>query len=325
MKRLPRAQRGLTIVELMIGLAIGLVVSLAASALYLASSETSRATKSLGDVNETGKLALDMIGRELEKAGFYPAQYPGDPAAANTLGAFYNGKAGAKPAYDNGLFGCDNAKFLPGTHVCDAAAANAPDSIVINYYATPEFGATSLMGNSNDCNRKAVSNDPDNAARAAAGQPLYVSNRFALSDTESFASGDVGNAKVTARSLACHGNGSGMDTVYEKQLLGIEDMSFRYGVTKTASNETPNEFLTATQVAALAVFGGETAWRSVTAVKVCIVVKSTDKGRTEDKTGSERTYVDCRGTTQTMPSADRAIYKRFERVFAVRNHLHKTL
>lgn len=324
MKTLQRAQRGLTMVELMVGLAIGLIVSLAASALYLASSETSRATKSLGDVNETGKLALDMIGRELEKAGFYPAQYAGDPAVANTLGAFYNGKAGAKPAYDNGLFGCDNATFDPAAHACGAATADAPDSIVVNYYATPEFGATSLMGNSNDCNRKPVSTDADNAARAAAGLPLYVSNKFALAAAEEFQTGDAGGAKVKARSLACHGNGSAA-TTYERHMLGVEDMSFRYGVTTNAANETPNEFVTATQVAALPAFGGTTPWQSVTAVKVCIVVKSIDKGRTEEKTGAERTYVDCRGVEQKMPANDRAIFKRFVRVFAVRNHLHKTL
>lgn len=325
MKTIRRAQRGLTMVELMVGLAIGLAVSLAASALYLASSETARATKSIGDINETGKLALDMIGRELEKAGFYPAQYVGDPASANTLGTFYNGKAGAKPAYDNGLYGCDNATFDPATHACGTAAANAPDSIVINYYATPEFGASSLMGNSNDCNRKAVSNDPDNAARAAAKLPLYVSNRFALSAVEEYKSGDAGGATVKARNLACHGNGSGAATTYEKHLQGVDDMSFRYGVTTSAANETPSDFLTAAKVAALTTFGGTTPWQSVTAVKVCLIVKSVGKGRTEEKTGSERTYVDCQGNTQKMLASDRAIYKRFERVFAVRNHLHKTL
>lgn len=320
-------QRGLTLVELLVGLAIGLIVSLAAAALYMASAETSRAGKAIGDVNETGKLALDMIGRELEKAGFYPAQYPGDPAVANTLGAFFNGKAGAKAAYNNGLFGCDNATFDVSTHACGAATAKAPDSIVINYYATPEFGPTSLMGNSNDCNRKPVSADPDNAARALAKLPLYVSNRFALSAAKEFDTGEMGTVetKVKIRSLACHGNGSGAGTTWEDHFPGVEDMSFRYGLSTAASGETPSRWVTASAVNAATAFSGVTAWQSVTAVKVCIIVKSVDKGRTEEKVGSERTYTDCQGDTKTMGANDRAIYKRFERIYAVRNNLHKTL
>lgn len=320
-----RRARGLTLVELMVGLAIGLVVSLAASALYLASSETSRATRSLGDINETGKLALDIIGRELEKAGFYPAQFPGDPSIANRLGAFFNGKSGGKPAYDNGLFGCDNAKFDPTTNDCETAAAGTPDSIVINYFATPEFGPTSLMGNSNDCNRLAVSGDADNTARAAANLPLFVSNRFALSASETYASGDLASDQVSTRSLACHGNGSAAADPYQRHFQGVEDMSFRYGVAITSLTETPGRYLTATQVKALTTFAAETPWRSVTAVKVCLIVKSAGKGRLEDKAGALRTYVDCQGTTKTIAATDRAMYKRFERIFAVRNHLHKTL
>src|SRR5260221_4524368 len=98
------SQRGVTLVELLVGLTIGLVLSLAASSIYLATTETSRATKAHGDINETGKLALDIVGREIEKAGFYPAQYPTDTTTDKVNGAFTNTKS-ASTIYNAGLYG----------------------------------------------------------------------------------------------------------------------------------------------------------------------------------------------------------------------------
>ncbi|HUG23255.1 PilW family protein [Piscinibacter sp.] len=322
MTTIRHAHRGVTLVELMVGLAIGLIVSLAASALYLATNETARASKALGDINETGKLALDTIGRELQKAGFYPAQYPSNTATPNLMGAFFNGKDVAKPAFSSGLFGCDGAMYDPDTKACAATVEGAPDGIVVNYFATPEFGASALLGNSNDCNRQPVANDPDNAARALAGMPLFVSNRYGLRNTEYDAAD--GN-HVTTRSLACHGNGADAADDHQPHYQGIEDMTIRYGIYSTTASQTPDLFLTATEVTAAGNVGDLTPWQRVTAVKICMLVRSLENARTEDKTGSERTYRDCRGADIKPASGDKFVYKRFERVYAIRNNLTGTL
>jgi len=320
MKTLQRSQRGLTLVELMVGLAIGLVVSLAASALYLATNETARATKAFGDINETGKLALDAIGRELQKAGFYPAQYPIDATRPNVIGAYFNGKAGAKAAFDNGLYGCDGAMYDPVNRACAATTAGKPDSIIVNYFATPEFGPSSLLGNSNDCNRKAVSNDADNAAREAANLPLFVSNRFSLQDT-SYTGPD--GRTITTKSLVCHGNGDDSNEEFGQHFQGIEDMVVRYGVYSNVDTQQADQYLDAAGVIGEGSVGSLSPWQRVTYVKICVLVRSLDNARTEDKAGEERTYRDCRGADVTP--ADKSLYKRFERVYAIRNNLNGTL
>ncbi len=316
-------QRGLTLVELMVGMVIGIVLSLAAAALYLATRETSRTSQSISDVNETGKIALEMIGREIQKAGFYPAQYSfqNTPAYA---GAFHNTKDPAKPIFNTGLFGCDGGNYDPANKACSATAASAPDSIVINYFATPEFGAASLMGNANDCNRRPVSGDAANAAAVAASQPLFVSNRFGILDTATYVDNDKNT--VTVNSLGCHGNGDEAQATAQPAIEGIDDMVIRYGIYGAGINQSPDRFITAAEVNAAGTIGSRTPWQRVTAVSVCIVVRSLAPSRQEDKAGEERTYLNCRDDEPvTLPAGSRFVYKSFQRVYAVRNNLNDVL
>lgn len=315
-------QRGLTLVELMVGLAIGLIVSLAAAALYLGTRESSRATQSNADINDTAKLALDSIGREIQKAGFYPAQYPitNDAEKAAEMATFFNAKKAGTAAFDNGLYGCEGSIFNKTAYTCPSPDSAAPDSIVVNYFAAQEFGGSSSLGNANDCNRKPVSADADNATRAAAipPLPLYVSSRFALQPT-TYTTVDGGRTvTVTTKSLSCHGNGNEAGE-YEMQFTGIEDMVITYGMYSTSTSQSPDVWVRASSVDGKGVVGDVSAWRRVVAVKICIVVRSLQNARTEEKSGSERTYVDCRGNT--IKPTDNYIWKRFERMYAVRNNL----
>ena len=327
LKTAAKAQRGVTLVELMVALVIGLVISLAAAALYLAAQESSRSMRAVGDINETGKIALDMVGREIQKSGFFPRQFssvdqPGG-GSADFFGGFFNGKAGNRDAFANGLFGCDGATYNPTTRACNnPPVPTAPDAIVVNYFSTPEFGPASPLGNFNDCNRQPVSNDADNAARAAAGRPQFVSNRYGLI-TSTYVGPD--NNNVATHSLACHGNGADTAAEHQPMVQGVEDMVIRYGIYGAGAVQSPAEFLTAAQVTAKLPIDGRTAWQRVTAVKVCVLVRSLDAARQEDKAANQRTYRNCRGLDATPPAGDRFIYRRFERIFAVRNNLNASL
>jgi type IV pilus assembly protein PilW len=329
----PMRQTGVGLVELMVGLVIGIVLSMAAAALYLGTRDMSRGSQAITDVNETGKIALEMIGREIQKAGFYPAQYGMNWTTNNdAAGSYYNGEDATKVAFNSGLFGCDGANYDPATMACGTTTAGKPDSIIINYFATPEFGADSLLGNTTDCLRNFVQSSNANASRSAAGLPLFVSNRFGiLAETTSYKDAD-GNT-VSANSLGCHGNGfeSGTSTFSAVPVLqGIDDLVIRYGLydgdgTADGVGQSPTEFMTAANVSAQPDVSGRTAWQRVTAVSVCVLVRSVANGRQEDKTGSERTYADCRGNTVSLPTGDRYVYKTYQRVFAVRNNLSAQL
>lgn len=326
MKTTSQRQRGLTLVELMVGLVIGLVLSLAAASLYLATRETSRGSQSISDVNETGKIALEMIGREIQKAGFYPAEAGNDVINSNAAGEYVNVKQAGNPTFDTGLFGCSGAQFNPVNDRCGATVAGAPDTIIVNYFSSREFGNDSLLGNSHDCNRVPVADDAVNTARAASNLPLFVSNRFSIVGTATDSYTDTDGNLVTARSLGCHGNGDEAQTEAQRALDGVEDMVVRYGIYGAGMEQSPTQFLTATQVNAAGTIDGRTPWQRVTAVNVCIVVRSLANTRQEDEAGNVRQYRNCRSAVPVdLPAGARFVYKSFERVYAVRNNLTGSL
>lgn len=63
-------QKGVTLVELMIGLALGLLVLLAMTYIYAGSRGSHRQQESYSMVQESGRIALELMGRDLRMAGF---------------------------------------------------------------------------------------------------------------------------------------------------------------------------------------------------------------------------------------------------------------
>ena len=63
-------QRGLTLVELMVSLGLSLVLIAAVGAVFLASNQASRTAQDGARIQETGRYALDLIGRNLRQAGY---------------------------------------------------------------------------------------------------------------------------------------------------------------------------------------------------------------------------------------------------------------
>jgi type IV pilus assembly protein PilW len=64
-------ERGLTLVELMVSLAIGLLLVVAMSAIFVGSSTSRREVEMSADVIESGRYGLDVLTRELAQTGFF--------------------------------------------------------------------------------------------------------------------------------------------------------------------------------------------------------------------------------------------------------------
>lgn len=65
-----RRQRGLTLLELMISMAIGLVIVLAVTSLFLNTSQTFRTQDDASRLDEAGRFALDTLTRAVRHAGY---------------------------------------------------------------------------------------------------------------------------------------------------------------------------------------------------------------------------------------------------------------
>lgn len=339
--RLQKKQHGLSLVELLVAMALTLVIVSGAIFVYLGTRETQRAQERVTESAETGAFALQLLGREIANAGFYPSTMPPTTAIrTKRLMDSYPPNDGIVLAapFLTGIFGCDGAKFDPTTKTCPAAVAGAADSIAINYFTTDALSKS--VGQRQDCTGAEVSKDAANTTRKfnvgnpattentdlPPQLPLFVSNRYALNTGTTL---EVDKQTVTTKSLSCNGSGTtAPSTTYTPTLAGIEDMQITYGVYNTEKTRAPDKFYTATQVGALTTVNIEgiskTPWARVVAVRVCLISRTLGGSpKIADKTGALRTYVDCNETTITPPATDRTLYKRYVQTFGVRNQLNQ--
>lgn len=81
----PRSRpRGVSLVELLVAMVLGLVVVGGVLGIYLSSRQTFRTQESLARLQEGGRFALELIAREIREAGLTPC---GSPLTANVLAA----------------------------------------------------------------------------------------------------------------------------------------------------------------------------------------------------------------------------------------------
>ena len=320
-------QSGFSLIELLIALAINLVIVIAASYLYLGTSESKRVLSQQQQLSENGQYALDLIGKNITNSGFYPAARE----IVASLPKTYAGDAISQSvtAFNSGIFGCSGQRFDPATNACvaHASAAVTADTVVVNYFTNDAMGNDT--GQRVDCNRADVDGASENVGRtdaataASLGQvplrPLFVSNRYTLLTTPYNIEGQA----ITTQSLACNGNAS---AAYQPAIVGIESLQFLYGV---YSDDTlqPQRFYVASAVAAL---GGtvdtslpQAPWARVTAVEVCLVARGLQASKLTTSAGAVTPYVNCAGTSVTP--ADRFVRKVYRKTFALRNNLTHTV
>ena len=65
-----RRQRGRTLIELIVSIAIGLVIVSGVASLYLSSSQVSRVANQVGAAEDSGQLAMFVLGDAIRMAGF---------------------------------------------------------------------------------------------------------------------------------------------------------------------------------------------------------------------------------------------------------------
>ncbi len=118
-------QRGLTLIELMISLTVGLMILLALSMVFLNSSTSRRELELSAEAMENGRYAVDVLSRELAQTGFYGplGQVAGAAMAASDvcgapLATIANSLATHVMGFQSGAYpACIAANVKPGTQV----------------------------------------------------------------------------------------------------------------------------------------------------------------------------------------------------------------
>jgi type IV pilus assembly protein PilW len=157
----PLPQAGFSLVELMIALTIGLVVSLAVMMGYLAAAQAQRGETDVTRVQESARFAMDLFGRESRNAAFREnAVAPGTVSGgAETFNSAAAG-TGAPPGYPNQvtyLNGYNDGAVPTLPDGSTPTIINKGDSIVFRYYGNnASASATVADGTILNCTGVAV-------------------------------------------------------------------------------------------------------------------------------------------------------------------------
>jgi type IV pilus assembly protein PilW len=343
-------QRGLSIVELMVSVAISVAVLSALSYVYVGSRGAYRTNEALARVQETGRFALEWIGRDLRQAGymgclsrgaqitFYsnpkPATLPfgrGIYGYENGSGFVRNGTPPPNPTTINHLRG-DVVLFQSVDFTNRALVTEDTDVVNANIKidSNPGFQQGEFLVVT-DCDRAAVFTlTPGGTATTLAhaanvnggldtpnhliNPPYRASARAFVARFGSGPSGYfIGNNRAGRPSLYRFG-GSGASARAEEVAENVEDLDFLYGV-DTDSDGAVDAYLKADAV-------GNTQWDSVLSVRVSLAAVSTETAATA---GGQVVYLrDENGDTVVDAQAasnDRRLRQVFTTTVALRNRL----
>ncbi|MGB7481646.1 MAG: PilW family protein [Burkholderiaceae bacterium] len=268
-------QRGLTLVELMISIVLGMLVVLAATALLVSSKSSYIAQDDGTQMQDTARFALENINRSLRQAGFENWDKDTEDAPIVTT-----------PEMEANLAGLDARRLKEdtGTPGIDSPqtsdVVNGSDVLAVRFFGVSKPGSTDPDESIVDCAGNGVSAPASqNTADEDRGWSIYYVAKDAAGVPE----------------LRCkYRNDGGSTWGYGAIARGVESFQVLYGV-DTDGDRIANQFMTATQIKALddatglsgVALNKKTTWKKVTAVKVALLLRGAQARQAEP---AETTY-----------------------------------
>lgn len=297
-----RRLRGLSLVELMVSIAIGLVITIAVVSSYIGSLGATRVAEAQVRMNEDGQAALAILAQTIRMAGNNPKQ-PGyaNDTPRNPITATFIVRG------CDGTFGNITTTTSTDYGALTCTGGGSPDSIAVRYEADT-FNTVPNGGQATDCLGQALPVITGSVLTGAT--PSVATNvTYTVADNRFY----IGTSTaVTSPGLFCAGNGS----VSPQRLVeNVEDLQFEYGTAPIAATTlTVAGYVGATAVDALSLNAANN-WSKVLTVRICVVVRSEEQVAPD--TGSAG-YTQCDGTTNSSPP-DLRLRKAYFTTVVLRN------
>ncbi len=287
-----RRQHGLSLIEVLISMVIGLVVVGAVLVSYISSGQTNRLQAAYSQMNEDAQIGLHILSRDLLLAGY--AQPTGLDTTTFEFGRTYPGRP---------VFGCDTGIVYtpgpawPGTVDC-AAGPGTPALEVI--YEADLTNTVPTAGNvPSDC----LGNQLRPIAGTLVGPPsidyYHTYNRYYL------AVNNLGRSELHCASRTQ--NAAGNAVPGQPLVDNVEAMRIWYGEANLVNRRQIVRYVTAADVA---------DWGLVVSVRVCLLMRSAEVALTGE---DPRNYLDCDSAAQI--SADGRARRAYFTTTALRNKM----
>ena len=281
-------QKGVSLVELMVAMTIGLFLLGAVGIVYISTSRATQSSTVEAEMNEDASLALEILQQQIRLAGYSSTDGTGK---RNFAGIAVRGCAGD--------FKDTTDAF--GSLACETTGEHA---LAVRFEATSlnsQVTSASLPAN---CAYEGIDALTADAEDAKLGTTL-ADNRYYIDSNTLYCVGRTGTGFGTATAL----------------IPNIEKMTIKYGVTAALVSGKPMPNQITAYVGAGDTVLGNTAlnWNRVVAVQVCLLARSSTPVPVGDNTNTDlSTYVDCTGTKQTGIT-DRYLRRAYTTTIQLRN------
>lgn len=274
-------QRGVTLIELLVGIAIGLMVVAVALGALMASRSISGTVSEATSLQQQAAYAFRVIGQQIRQAGslelsLTPSIAPAasDANAAMTPVAFDPpDPTGARP---------------PFSRASSTLVADTTPSFTVGYQnytetITPAAPASTPISSSllRDC----LGQNPALAASGSLGATPVISSKF--------------QRNTSTNELACVGAGGTSQPV----IGNLTDMQVRY--VQQAPNTTNLQYLNAADVIA----GAAGTWSNVYGVEVCLELTGTEPAPT-----ASATYTNCSGVSTSYGDRIKMVFRNLYQI-----------
>ena len=296
-------QRGVTLIELMISMVIGMAIIAAAVALYGGTSAASNISQQQAQLSDDGQFALKLIANQIRQAGYNPVQK--DRTTLNPLlGNF-------------AIFACQNGfqtatVATPDLLTCNGSAAAGGHALAITYEADTRNTIPTALGVPTSCLGESLVQR--SVIETLINYNYYMAdNRFYVSNNQLFCAGIV--ASPTAQVM----------------VPNVERLEFSFGVTSptTTSGTTVTGYLSANALGHASGSGGSVdgnltavsnvdRWKKVATVRVCVIMRSETPILGTDLT---HYYYGCDAAAAPISITDGILRRAFITTVALRNRI----
>ena len=279
------AEQGVTLVELLVSMAIGLVIMIAIGQTYLSSSSASRIVEMQARMNEDAQAALTMMAQQLQLAGANPVR--GNRAEGFRQNSFTS--TYVIRACDVAFSNTSSANSIDGLTCSHTSGSAGPDALGISYEADAFNTTTTSGGTPADCvgnGLPATSFAYKDAAGVDQTTNVYIANPVYYVNTATY-------------TLSCRSMGSSGTA---QPLIGnIEDLQIRLGVAADDTSRSVAGYLSAQELEnapSLAALSAANHWKAVRTIQICILMRTDEPVVAK---AADARYYDCSGTEVTSP------------------------
>jgi type IV pilus assembly protein PilW len=136
------SQAGFTLIELMIAMLLGLLVAAAAGAVFISNKRVYGSTETLNRIQETGRIAFELMSRDLREAGGSPCS-----TGASLVNQMVDGDNTYWTQFADGIRGYGGTAAMPGTTAGTAVAQRVAGTDAVEMHLT-ERGDIRVVGHS---------------------------------------------------------------------------------------------------------------------------------------------------------------------------------